>query len=100
MEAHCEGRRSERGMAGDGVYPPQPYTAAKRERVEALKIGGDALIARMWHGRTRLSNADAYAEFLRVRAAPDYGSVDGLERLYFLRRDEGEIGRASCRERV
>ena len=49
------------------------------------------MIARLWHGRTRLSDADKYAEFMKVRAAPDYGSVDGLERLYFLRRDEGDV---------
>ncbi len=57
-------------------------------RVEARL---DGLIARLWHGRTRLSDADEYAEFMKVRAAPDYGSVDGLERLYFLRRDEGDV---------
>ena len=28
---------------------------------------------------------------MKVRAAPDYGAVDGLERLYFLRRDEGNV---------
>ncbi len=49
------------------------------------------MIARLWHGRTRLSDADEYAEFMKVRAAPDYGSVDGLERLCFLRRDEGDV---------
>jgi len=49
------------------------------------------LIARLWHGMTRLSDADEYAEFMKVRAAPDYGSVDGLERLYFLRRDESDV---------
>ncbi len=49
------------------------------------------MIARLWHGRTRLSDADKYAEFMKVQAAPDYGSVDGLERLYFLRRDEGDV---------
>jgi len=38
-----------------------------------------------------LSDADKYAEFMQARAAPDYGSVDGLERLYFLRRDEGDV---------
>ena len=49
------------------------------------------MIARLWHGRTRLSDAGEYAEFMTVRAAPDYGSVDGLERMYFLRRDEGDV---------
>ncbi len=28
---------------------------------------------------------------MKERAAPDYASVDGLERLYFLRRDEGDV---------
>jgi heme-degrading monooxygenase HmoA len=28
---------------------------------------------------------------MKVRAAPAYGSVDGLERLYFLRRDEDDV---------
>jgi len=28
---------------------------------------------------------------MKVRSAPDYASVDGLERLFFLRRDEGEV---------
>lgn len=49
------------------------------------------MIARLWHGRTHLSDADEYAEFMKVRAAPDYGSVDGLERLFFLRRDEDDV---------
>jgi heme-degrading monooxygenase HmoA len=49
------------------------------------------MIARLWHGRTRLSDADEYAEFTKARAAPDYGSVEGLQRLYFLRRDEGDV---------
>lgn len=38
-----------------------------------------------------MSDADQYAEFMKVRAAPDYGSVDGLERLFFLRRDEVDV---------
>ncbi len=28
---------------------------------------------------------------MKERAVPDYASVDGLERLYFLRRDEGDV---------
>jgi len=49
------------------------------------------MIARMWHGRTRLVDADAYKEFLKVRAAPDYGSVAGLEHIYLLRRDDEDV---------
>ena len=47
------------------------------------------MILRTWHGRTRLEDAAAYETFMRTRAAPDYGSVPGLVRAIFTRRDEG-----------
>ncbi len=50
----------------------------------------EGLIARLWHEKTSVVDADEYAEFMKSRAAPNYGSVDGLEHLSFLRRDEGE----------
>ena len=46
------------------------------------------MIVRLWHGRTTLSKADEYAEFMKERAAPDYGSVDGLKKICFLRRTD------------
>ena len=49
------------------------------------------MILRTWHGRTKLSDADAYETFLNERAAPDYSSVDGLVQLFFTRRDEGDV---------
>ena len=49
------------------------------------------MIVRTWHGRTRLSDADAYESFMKNRAAPDYGSVDGLQQLFFTRRDDGDV---------
>ena len=49
------------------------------------------MILRTWHGRTTLEDADAYERFMIERAAPDYGSVDGLLRTVFTRRDEGEV---------
>ena len=49
------------------------------------------MIVRTWHGRTRLADADEYETFMKERAAPDYGSVDGLEQLFFTRRDEGDV---------
>ncbi len=49
------------------------------------------MILRTWHGRTKLSDADAYEAFMKERAAPDYGSVDGLVKLYFTRRDDGDV---------
>jgi len=49
------------------------------------------MIIRMWHGIVDAAKADEYAEFMKQRAAPDYGSVDGLKKLLFLRRNEDEI---------
>ncbi|MDQ7019877.1 MAG: hypothetical protein Q9M33_12025 [Robiginitomaculum sp.] len=49
------------------------------------------MIVRTWHGRTTLSDAEAYETFMARRAAPDYASVKGLKQLFFTRRDEGDI---------
>jgi heme-degrading monooxygenase HmoA len=48
------------------------------------------VIARMWHGMTLATKADEYAEFLRVRAIPDYESVPGNLSVHILRREDGE----------
>ncbi len=48
-------------------------------------------VMRIWHGRVPLQRADEYEGFLIERAAPDYASVEGLLRLYFTRRDEGDV---------
>lgn len=48
------------------------------------------MIVRTWHGRTRLSDGDAYESFMKERAAPDYGSIDGLQQLFFTRRDDDD----------
>ena len=49
------------------------------------------MIVRTWHGRTKLSQGDEYEAFMKERAAPDYGSVPGLQNLFFTRRDEGDV---------
>ena len=49
------------------------------------------MIVRTWHGRTRLADADAYESFMKNRAAPDYGSVEGLLQIFFTRRDESDV---------
>ncbi|WP_166365893.1 antibiotic biosynthesis monooxygenase [Pseudomonas akapageensis] len=49
------------------------------------------MIVRLWHGRTKREDAEQYEQFMRVRAAPDYGSVAGLSNVYFTRRDEGAV---------
>ena len=47
-------------------------------------------IMRLWHGEVAIEKADEYEQFMIERAAPDYGSVKGLIKLYFQRRNEEE----------
>lgn len=44
------------------------------------------MIARIWEGRTSLSKADAYKEFLLKVAVHDYKSVKGILGLQFFHR--------------
>ncbi len=48
------------------------------------------MIARIWQGRTRIEDYEAYAAFLRERAIPDYRDTAGFVRLVFLRRASGD----------
>ncbi len=48
-------------------------------------------IARIWHGRTRKEDADAYWRFLHERAIPDYRSVPGNLEVKLMRRVEGDV---------
>ena len=43
------------------------------------------MIARVWHGKTDKSNFDAYSEFLRKTAIPDYKKARGIQGMSFLR---------------
>ena len=43
---------------------------------------------RLWHGEVTIEKADQYEKFMIERAAPDYGSVEGLIKLYFQRKNE------------
>lgn len=49
------------------------------------------MIVRMWHGRVKTSNAQAYREFLNQRAIPDYQSVAGNISVHVLERQEGDV---------
>ncbi len=49
------------------------------------------MIVRTWHGKVPAERADAYAEFLKQRAVPDYASVPGLRKVEFLRRMDGDL---------
>ncbi len=45
-------------------------------------------IMRLWHGEVAIEKADEYEKFMIERAAPDYGSIEGLVKLYFQRKNE------------
>ena len=47
------------------------------------------MIARIWHGRTKASDADRYRDFLIERAIPDYKSIEGNQGVHILRRIQG-----------
>ncbi len=49
------------------------------------------MIVRMLHGRVPTSKAEAYAEFTRGRAIPDYRSVKGNLSVHILQRREGDV---------
>jgi heme-degrading monooxygenase HmoA len=49
------------------------------------------MIVRMWHGRVPTSKADAYREFTKRRAIPDYQSVPGNLSVHVLERREDDI---------
>lgn len=50
------------------------------------------MIARIWHGRTRVSDYEAYTEFLQVKAIPDYRNTNGFVKLVFLRNIRENVG--------
>ncbi|HHL31771.1 MAG TPA: antibiotic biosynthesis monooxygenase [Oceanospirillales bacterium] len=49
------------------------------------------MIARIWHGRTKLEDMDVYTEFMKSKAVPDYKGTKGFVKLSFLRHIEGEV---------
>ncbi len=49
------------------------------------------MIARTWHGRTKVDDYEAYTEFMKSVAIPDYKKTKGFKKLSFLRRTEEDI---------
>ncbi len=49
------------------------------------------MIARIWHGITEVFHYEAYTEFLKSTAIPDYQKTPGFVRLTFLRRIEEDV---------
>jgi heme-degrading monooxygenase HmoA len=49
------------------------------------------VIARMWHGRTPISKANAYTDLMNRLAIPDYRAIPGNLAVHILRRNEGDV---------
>ncbi|HVU54650.1 MAG TPA: hypothetical protein VHD83_06320 [Puia sp.] len=47
------------------------------------------MIARIWHGRTKSKDVEAYTDFLKKMAIPDYQKTPGFKGLSFLRHIQG-----------
>ncbi len=93
-EAGAEALLKETIAAGLTIKAVKPHPFS-RVNVDTIAQGknpqGDSkTILRIWHGRTPVSQADRYAEFLKERAVPDYSAIVGLKKLYFLRRIDDE----------
>lgn len=50
------------------------------------------MIARIWHGRTKVDDYEDYTKFTRERAIPDYQGTDGFIKLVFLRNIQENAG--------
>ena len=49
------------------------------------------MIARMWHGRTKAGDAEAYLKYLNESGMPDYRQTPGNRGAWVFRRIEGDI---------
>ena len=50
------------------------------------------MIARIWQGKTKAADYEAYRQFMVSRAIPDYKSTVGFKKLIFLRKLENDTG--------
>ena len=50
------------------------------------------MIARIWHGTTKVEDYEEYTEFLKSEAIPDYEKTEGFKKLIFLRNIKNNIG--------
>ncbi|HHH50001.1 MAG TPA: antibiotic biosynthesis monooxygenase [Saprospiraceae bacterium] len=49
------------------------------------------MIARIWHGRTKIEDYETYTQFLKEVAIPDYKKTAGFKKLSFLRNTENGV---------
>jgi hypothetical protein len=50
------------------------------------------MIARIWHGATKVEDYEGYTEFLKSVAIPDYEKTKGFKKLVFLRNIKDNLG--------
>ena len=50
------------------------------------------MIARIWHGRTRIEDYEVYTQFMKDKAIPDYQNTKGFIKLVFLRNISDNAG--------
>ncbi len=50
------------------------------------------MIARIWHGNTKIEDFEEYTEFMKSRAIPDYKKTKGFIKLTFLRKVKKDAG--------
>jgi len=50
------------------------------------------MIARIWHGKTSITDYESYTDFMRSEAIPDYKKTKGFVKLTFLRNLEKNEG--------
>lgn len=50
------------------------------------------MIARIWHGKTKVADYEKYTEFMKFKAIPDYETTDGFKKLIFLRNIQDDAG--------
>ena len=50
------------------------------------------MIAKIWHGTTKIENYEEYTEFMKSVAIPDYQKTHGFKKLTFLRNIKDKIG--------
>jgi len=50
------------------------------------------MIARIWHGKTKLEDYEKYTEFTKKTAIPDYSKTPGFIKLSFLRNIKNNEG--------
>jgi len=57
-----------------------------------MNIRKTIMIARIWHGKTKIEDYETYTEFLKVKAIPDYQKTNGFLKLIFLRNTKDNVG--------